>query len=77
MTIQYFQEHEKQDNNVKKQSIYISNPNKLMACEWLMNFHEQRGDKVIIFADSIFIIEKLGRILKRPFIHGKVSPEES
>lgn len=43
-----------------KQNIYIANPNKLMACEYLMNFHEKRGDKIIIFADKIFIIEELG-----------------
>lgn len=76
MTIQYFMQHEKETTSIKKQAIYTANPNKLMACEYLMKFHEKRGDKVIIFSDSIYIIEELGKQLKRPFIHGKVSQEE-
>jgi len=47
-----------------------------MACEYLMRFHEKWGDKVIIFSDNVFTIEKLGWTLGRPFIHGKVSHEE-
>ena len=60
----------------KKQALWVCNPNKLMACEYLMRFHEKWGDKVIIFSDNVFTIEKLGWTLGRPFIHGKVSHEE-
>lgn len=56
--------------------MYICNPNKLMACEYLMNYHEKRGDKVIIFSDNRFLIDKLGEHLKRPIIHGEVSIQE-
>lgn len=56
--------------------MYICNPNKLMACEYLMKYHEKRGDKIIIFSDDRFLIDKLGKFLERPFIHGDVSHDE-
>ena len=34
------------------QVLYVMNPNKFRACEFLIRFHEQqRGDKIIVFAD--------------------------
>merc|ERR1712238_295559 len=44
------------------------NPNKFRACEYLMRFHEARGDKVIVFSDNFFArrqeAQRLGRILR-------------
>ena len=32
--------------------LYAMNPNKFRACEYLMRFHEARGDKVIASSDN-------------------------
>lgn len=36
------------------QALYVMNPNKFRACEFLIQFHEQQqGDKTIVFAETI------------------------
>lgn len=60
----------------KKIVLYVNNPNKFMACQYLINLHERRGDKIIVFSDNLFALEKYARILKKPFIHSKVSDTE-
>jgi len=55
---------------------YKCNPNKFIACEYLIQLHEARGDKIIVFADSVFAQEKLARALKRPFINGSTNQLE-
>ncbi|CAH1438680.1 unnamed protein product [Lactuca virosa] len=45
------------ENSKKKQALYVMNPNKFRACEFLIWFHaEQRDDKVIVFADNLFAL---------------------
>ena len=34
-----------------KQMYYVCNPNKFIACEFLVQMHEAKGDKVIVFSD--------------------------
>jgi DNA excision repair protein ERCC-3 len=41
-----------------------------------VNFHEERGDKIIIFSDDRFAIEELAKALVKPFIHGDVGANE-
>ena len=41
-----------------------------------MDFHERRGDKIIVFSDNLFALETLAKALKRPFINGSVSTNE-
>jgi len=60
MTKQYFEAYLGENHHYKKQALWVSNPNKLMACEYLIKYHEKRGDKIIVFSDNVFIIEKLG-----------------
>ena len=59
-----------------KQALYFNNPNKFMACDYLMKLHESRGDKIIIFCDHIFALKELALHLGIPFICGEVSERE-
>ena len=34
------------------------NPVKFRACEYLVQYHEARGDKVIVFSDDVFALMK-------------------
>ena len=52
------------------------NPNKFRTCEYLMRFHEARGDKILIFSDSVFALREYARQLKRPWIDGDVKQNE-
>eukprot|EP01105_Mastigella_eilhardi_P015485 TRINITY_DN3546_c0_g1_i1.p1 TRINITY_DN3546_c0_g1~~TRINITY_DN3546_c0_g1_i1.p1 ORF type:complete len:252 (+),score=66.43 TRINITY_DN3546_c0_g1_i1:239-994(+) len=52
------------------------NPNKFQACEFLMRFHEARGDKVIIFSDNIWALRYYATKLQRLFIYGPTSSNE-
>jgi len=46
--------------------LYTMNPNKFRACQHLVNEHERRGDKILVFSDNIFALklyaEKLGKV---------------
>lgn len=55
-----------------QQLLIALNPNKFRACEYLMHYHEQNGDKVLIFCDNILAIEYYASVLKREFIHGQI-----
>ena len=34
------------------------NPNKFRVCQFLIRFHEQRNDKIIVFSDNVFALKK-------------------
>ena len=47
------------------------NPNKFMACEFLVNYHERvRGDKIIVFSDNIFALREYAVRMHKPLIYG-------
>lgn len=53
------------------QVLYVMNPNKFRACEFLIRFHEQqRGDKIIVFADNLFALTAYAMKLRKPMIYG-------
>ncbi|PRQ56830.1 putative DNA helicase [Rosa chinensis] len=71
MTKEFFVEYLKKENSKKKQALYVMNPNKFRACEFLIRFHEeQRGDKIIVFADNLFALAKYAKKLRKPMICG-------
>ncbi|KAK1403566.1 DNA helicase [Heracleum sosnowskyi] len=77
MTEEFFAEYLKEENSKMKQALYVMNPNKFRACEYLIRFHEeQRGDKIIVFADNIFALKKYATKLGKPMIYGATSHAE-
>lgn len=61
---------------LQKQMFYVCNPNKFIACEYLINLHEARGDKIIVFSDNLFAQEWLAKALKKPYINGNTNQLE-
>jgi DNA excision repair protein ERCC-3 len=59
-----------------KQSLYIMNPSKLRATEFLVRFHEARGDKIIVFSDLVFSLKLYAEMLKKPLIFGNTPERE-
>ncbi|PKU76852.1 DNA repair helicase XPB1 [Dendrobium catenatum] len=77
MTKEFFAEYLKKENSQKKQALYVMNPNKFRACEFLIRFHEQqRGDKIIVFADNLFALTAYAMKLRKPMIYGATSHQE-
>ncbi|KAH0640847.1 hypothetical protein KY285_037433 [Solanum tuberosum] len=77
MTKEFFAEYLKKENSKKRQALYVMNPNKFRACEFLIRFHEQqRGDKIIVFADNLFALVEYAMKLRKPMIYGATSHVE-
>jgi len=53
-----------------RQLLYVCNPVKFRRCEYLMDYHEKRGDKIIIFSDDVFALIWYAKKLQRPAIYG-------
>lgn len=49
------------------------NPNKFRACQFLIRYHEQRGDKTIVFSDNVFALKEYALKLSKPYIYGPTS----
>ncbi|KAI0562612.1 Helicase [Gracilaria domingensis] len=45
-------------------------------CQYLVNFHEQGGDKIIIFADNLYALKMYANRLARPYIFSPTSQTE-
>lgn len=59
-----------------REILYLMNPNKIRVCEYLMRYHEARGDKIIIFSDSVFALKQYARLFNRPAIYGATKEKE-
>jgi len=60
----------------KQRLLYVMNPNKFRTCEFLIRWHEKRGDKVLVFSDNVFALRTYALTLKKPFIYGGTSDNE-
>jgi DNA excision repair protein ERCC-3 len=54
----------------KRTLLYIMNPNKFQACQYLIDYHEKRGDKTIVFSDNVYALEQYAKTLKKVYIYG-------
>jgi len=52
------------------------NPRKFQACQFLIDYHEKRGDKIIIFSDNVYALEAYAKKLKKAFIYGATGNAE-
>eukprot|EP01053_Blabericola_migrator_P000436 Blabericola_migrator_1__435@NODE_1104_length_5428_cov_159_283343_g756_i0_p2_GENE_NODE_1104_length_5428_cov_159_283343_g756_i0NODE_1104_length_5428_cov_159_283343_g756_i0_p2_ORF_typecomplete_len408_score70_30ERCC3_RAD25_C/PF16203_5/4_9e83Helicase_C/PF00271_31/1_1e08ResIII/PF04851_15/2_9e06ResIII/PF04851_15/6e03SNF2_N/PF00176_23/0_11SNF2_N/PF00176_23/5_3e02_NODE_1104_length_5428_cov_159_283343_g756_i028394062 len=75
MTYEFFRAY-LNSSPIKQRKLWVCNPNKLRVCEFLVRFHEERRDKVIVFSDNLFALKEVAYALKRPFISGEVTLQE-
>jgi len=59
-----------------RHALWTCNPNKLKVCEYLLRFHESRGDKIIVFSDHIFILKEFAKRMGRYYISGEIDMRE-
>jgi len=76
MTGPFMKEYLMASNARLKQLLYVMNPSKLRATEFLVRFHEERGDKIIVFSDLVYSLKLYAEMLKRPLIYGETPERE-
>lgn len=56
MTPEFYREYLREKSR-KRLLLYCMNPKKFQACQFLINYHENRGDKIIVFSDNVYALE--------------------
>ncbi|KAJ8924835.1 hypothetical protein NQ315_000989 [Exocentrus adspersus] len=56
--------------------LYVMNPNKFRATQFLIRYHERRGDKTIVFSDNVFALKHYAIKMNKPYIYGPTSQGE-
>ena len=69
MTPEFYREYLR-NRSRKRILLHAMNPNKIQAAQFLINYHESRGDKVIVFSDNLYALEAYAKKLGKSFIHG-------
>ncbi|XKL60974.1 hypothetical protein PGB90_008031 [Kerria lacca] len=75
MTPEFYREYLNTKTS-KKLLLYVLNPNKFRATQYLIRYHERRGDKTIVFSDNVFALIHYAKALKKFYIHGPTSQAE-
>ncbi|KAK4298106.1 hypothetical protein Pmani_029519 [Petrolisthes manimaculis] len=52
------------------------NPNKFRTCEFLIKYHENRNDKIIVFIDEVFALIHYAKTMQKLYICGKTGQKE-
>lgn len=60
----------------KKLLLYVMNPNKFRCCQYLIRYHERRGDKTIVFSDNVFALKHYAVKMNKPYIYGPTIQSE-
>ncbi|KAL3831263.1 hypothetical protein ACJMK2_023037 [Sinanodonta woodiana] len=75
MTPEFYREYLHM-KSMKKLLLAIMNPNKFRACQFLIQYHERRNDKVIVFSDNVFALKNYAIRLHKPYLYGPTSQGE-
>lgn len=66
MTPEFYREYLRLETSRKRLLLHAMNPNKFQACQFLINYHEARGDKVIVFSDNVYALMVRGNLESLP-----------
>ncbi|KAI7905768.1 P-loop containing nucleoside triphosphate hydrolase protein [Cokeromyces recurvatus] len=75
MTPEFYKEY-LYENSRKRMLLYVMNPKKFQACQYLINYHERRGDKIIVFSDNVYALVEYAKKLGKPYIYGGTGQQE-
>ena len=70
MTTEFYSEYLKADSVNKRVLLFTMNPKKFQACQYLIDYHEKRGDKTIVFSDNVYALEAYAKKLNKAYIFG-------
>jgi DNA excision repair protein ERCC-3 len=46
------------------------------ACAYLINVHERKGDKILVFCDNLYCLKRYAGVMKRNFVCGSVKQSD-
>ncbi|RDW88240.1 hypothetical protein BP6252_00272 [Coleophoma cylindrospora] len=75
MTTEFYSEYLRESSR-KRALLYIMNPRKFQACQFLIDYHEKRGDKIIVFSDNVYALHAYAQKLNKAFIFGGTAQQE-
>ncbi|GAT27773.1 TFIIH complex helicase Ssl2 [Aspergillus luchuensis] len=75
MTTEFYSEYMREKSR-KAALLYIMNPRKFQACQFLIDYHEKRGDKVIVFSDNVYALQRYALKLNKAYIYGGTPQNE-
>ena len=75
MTTEFYQEYLREKSR-KRGLLYVMNPRKFQACQFLIDYHERRGDKTIVFSDNVYALKTYATKLNKFFIFGGTGQTE-
>ncbi|KAH0614633.1 uncharacterized protein H6S33_000269 [Morchella sextelata] len=76
MTPEFYSEYLREPDQRKKVLHYIMNPRKFQAAQFLIDYHEKRGDKIIVFSDNVYALKAYALKLQKAFIYGETPQSE-
>jgi DNA excision repair protein ERCC-3 len=53
-----------------RQILCALNPNKARVCDFLIRYHESRGDRILVFSDNVFALRSYATKMTKAFIYG-------
>lgn len=75
MTAEFYREYLTVKTS-KKMLLYVMNPSKFRMCQYLIHYHEKRGDKTIVFSDNVFALKHYAKAMNKPYIYGPTLQNE-
>ncbi|KAK6067855.1 DNA repair helicase rad25 [Seiridium cupressi] len=76
MTTEFYDEYLRTSDRGLKANLYIMNPRKIQACQFLIDYHEKRGDKIIVFSDNVYALKEVALALGKAYICGATGNNE-
>ena len=75
MSVEFYEQY--MQANVRDRSLFcVMNPSKFQACQYLIKYHEKRGDKIIVFSDNLYALEAYAKKSMKPYLYGGTSNAE-
>ena len=71
-----FYERYLSESSTIRQILCALNPNKAKICDFLVRYHEDRGDRILVFSDNVFALRSYATKMTRSFIYGATGAAE-
>jgi DNA excision repair protein ERCC-3 len=65
-----FYERYLSESSSTRQILCALNPNKARVCDFLIRYHESRGDRILVFSDNVFALRSYATKMMKAFIYG-------
>ncbi|AFP65559.1 DNA repair helicase (nucleomorph) [Chroomonas mesostigmatica CCMP1168] len=59
-----------------RKNLCALNPTKARICDFLIRYHESRGDRILVFSDNVFALRSYATKMKKAFIYGTTGSNE-